>query len=102
MSSNEFQGSNAASMTGSGVEGAQGDVAGGQQQAASGEKQDWLDKGITAAGKKFGVNVVRASPSSLTLGARADESPCRANPTLTQQAILPTRRPKNTEACEIV
>ena len=35
----------------------------GQGQAAgtSAEKQDWLDKGIIGIGKKFGLNVVRAT-----------------------------------------
>ena len=44
----------------SGVAGGyEGSQQGAQQQAApTGEKQDWLDKGITAAGKKFGFNVV--------------------------------------------
>lgn len=47
---------------GSGVAGGyEGNQASQGQQAAgaqSGEKQDWLDKGITAAGKKFGYNIV--------------------------------------------
>ena len=36
-----------------------GQSMGGQTQQPTGEKQDWLDKGIEAAGKKFGFNVVR-------------------------------------------
>ena len=47
---------------GSGVAGGHEGNATQKQAAASststGEKQDWLDKGITAAGKKFGFNVV--------------------------------------------
>ena len=48
---------------GSGVAG--GWSGSGDQQAQAGaqgaqaEKQDWLDKGISMAGQKFGVNVVR-------------------------------------------
>lgn len=49
---------------GSGVAGGyEGNQASQSKQTASsqqaGEKQDWLDKGITAVGKKFGYNVVR-------------------------------------------
>ena len=45
---------------GSGVAGGYGGTSGNQQQV-QGEKKDWLDKGISALGNKFGVNVVSAS-----------------------------------------
>jgi hypothetical protein len=36
-------------------------VAGGHEGQSSTEKQDWLDKGITMAGEKAGVNIVSVS-----------------------------------------
>ena len=45
---------------GSGVAGGYGGTSGNQQQV-QGEKKDWLDKGISALGDKFGVKVVSAS-----------------------------------------
>ena len=52
-------------IKGSGVAGGYTGSGGSQAQAgaqgAQAEKQDWLDKGISMAGKKFGVNVVRLS-----------------------------------------
>ena len=46
---------------GSGVAGGHEGNTQSQSQAQGGtqEKQDWLDKGITMAGKKFGLNIVR-------------------------------------------
>ncbi|KAJ3481022.1 hypothetical protein NLI96_g7944 [Meripilus lineatus] len=48
-------------IKGSGVAGGYTGSGGSQAQAgaqgAQAEKQDWLDKGISMAGKKFGVNV---------------------------------------------
>lgn len=41
-----------------------GNVQGGQQ---GGEKADWLDKGIEAAGDKAGVNIVRVSSDRAVL-----------------------------------
>ena len=32
------------------------------QQRAGGEKKDWLDKGISAAGDKLGMHIVRFCP----------------------------------------
>ncbi|THH32316.1 hypothetical protein EUX98_g1844 [Antrodiella citrinella] len=44
-----------------GYEGSQNQAGGGAQmgntQAGTGQKQDWLDKGITSVGKKLGFNV---------------------------------------------
>ena len=45
--------------------------------AQTGEKQDWLDKGIEAAGRKFGINVVS------TLTSRAF---CLVNSSITVRA----------------
>ena len=38
-----------------------GQSMGGQMQQPTGEKQDWLDKGIEMAGKKAGFNIVSSN-----------------------------------------
>ena len=48
-----YEGSQASSGTGS--------FGGMQQGGQSGEKQDWLDKGIEMAGKKAGFNIVSSN-----------------------------------------
>jgi len=59
-SSNDDGMGGGAGAQGSGVAGGYG---GSQQQ--SGEKQDWLDKGIEAAGQKAGFNVSNANADKI-------------------------------------
>lgn len=56
--------------TGAHGSGVAGGYSGSQQQPA--EKQDWLDKGITMAGKKAGFNVVCISSTRFSIGCSFD------------------------------
>ena len=74
---------------GSGVAGGyEGNQAQGQQGGQGVEKQDWLDKGIQAGGKKFGMNIVslRISGASRSI-SHTETFDYRAKQMLTRPAI---------------
>lgn len=77
---------------GSGVAGGYSSNADQQQTSnTTGEKKDWLDKGIEWAGKKAGVNVVRVLSRSASASLADHFAGNRVTPMPTKLVTSPTR-----------
>lgn len=64
-------------------------------QGGTQEKQDWLDKGISSVGQKFGINIVSYLSGSDLSSEDIDSSVDRTNQMLTRRVTSSTKKPRN-------